>query len=155
MSWTHDRVASLKELWASGCSASQIAESLGNVTRNGVISKVHRLGLASRRSGPESGHKNTSQQEQEKQPVVVETRVLEPAPVEPGPEISASEQFVTVLTVTERMCHWPMGDPCTADFHYCGMKSKPRSSYCEAHARTAYEPRKKRRAWGGELSSLV
>jgi len=48
MSWTDDRVETLKTLWGEGQSASQIAKVLGGVTRNAVIGKVHRLGLASR-----------------------------------------------------------------------------------------------------------
>jgi len=45
LTWTDDRVEQLKKLWESGLSASQIAAELGNVTRNAVIGKVHRLGL--------------------------------------------------------------------------------------------------------------
>ena len=48
MSWTDERVEQLKKLWADGLSASQIASKLGEVTRNAVIGKVHRLGLAGR-----------------------------------------------------------------------------------------------------------
>ena len=44
MSWTDERVAMLRELWAKGLSASQIAVQLGGVTRNAVIGKAHRLG---------------------------------------------------------------------------------------------------------------
>ena len=38
----------LAKLWAEGLSASQIAKELGEVTRNAVIGKVHRLGLSGR-----------------------------------------------------------------------------------------------------------
>ncbi|HLS18833.1 MAG TPA: GcrA family cell cycle regulator [Paracoccaceae bacterium] len=48
MSWTDERVETLKELWAEGKSASQIAKEMGGVTRNAVIGKVHRLGLSNR-----------------------------------------------------------------------------------------------------------
>jgi hypothetical protein len=48
MSWTDDRVTTLKKLWLDGLSASQIAKQLGGVTRNAVIGKVHRLGLSGR-----------------------------------------------------------------------------------------------------------
>ncbi len=46
--WTDERVELLKKLWQDGLSASQIAAELGNVTRNAVIGKVHRLGLSGR-----------------------------------------------------------------------------------------------------------
>jgi GcrA cell cycle regulator len=44
--WTDERIATLKKLWAEGLSASQIAARLGDITRNAVIGKVHRLGLS-------------------------------------------------------------------------------------------------------------
>ena len=54
ISWTDDRVEQLKKLWESGLSASQIAAELGNITRNAVIGKVHRLGLSGRAKSPSS-----------------------------------------------------------------------------------------------------
>src|SRR6478736_2025482 len=51
ISWTDERVELLKKLWSDGLSASQIATELGNVTRNAVIGKVHRLGLSGRAGG--------------------------------------------------------------------------------------------------------
>ena len=48
VTWTDERVELLKKLWTDGLSASQIAAELGNVTRNAVIGKVHRLGLSGR-----------------------------------------------------------------------------------------------------------
>jgi len=48
LTWSDDRVEQLKKLWENGLSASQIAAELGNVTRNAVIGKVHRLGLSGR-----------------------------------------------------------------------------------------------------------
>ena len=54
LTWTDDRVEQLKKLWEGGLSASQIAAELGNVTRNAVIGKVHRLGLSGRAKSPSS-----------------------------------------------------------------------------------------------------
>ncbi|MFZ9950639.1 MAG: GcrA family cell cycle regulator, partial [Gemmobacter sp.] len=48
MSWTDERVETLRRMWLEGQSASQIAKELGGVTRNAVIGKVHRLGLSNR-----------------------------------------------------------------------------------------------------------
>ena len=50
MSWTDERIATLKKMWEGGSTASQIAEELGGVSRNAVIGKAHRLGLQSRPS---------------------------------------------------------------------------------------------------------
>jgi len=50
MSWTDERIDTLRRLWEQGITASQIAETLGGVSRNAVIGKAHRLGLQSRPS---------------------------------------------------------------------------------------------------------
>lgn len=50
MAWTDERIDDLKGMWEKGMTASQIAESLGGVSRNAVIGKAHRLGLKSRPS---------------------------------------------------------------------------------------------------------
>ena len=55
MSWTDERVETLKKLWADGLSASQIAAQLGGVSRNAVIGKVHRLKLSGRAKSVSSG----------------------------------------------------------------------------------------------------
>lgn len=46
--WTPERVERLKKEWAAGTSAGRISVILGGVSRNAVIGKVHRLGLARR-----------------------------------------------------------------------------------------------------------
>ena len=48
MSWTSEKVEKLKELWSKGHTASQIAEALGDTTRNAVIGKAHRLNLSAK-----------------------------------------------------------------------------------------------------------
>ncbi|OWK32065.1 GcrA family cell cycle regulator [Sphingomonas mucosissima] len=50
MSWTEERIETLRKMWEGGQTASQIAEALGGVSRNAVIGKAHRLGLQSRPS---------------------------------------------------------------------------------------------------------
>jgi len=57
MSWTDERIATLKKMWEGGATASQIAEELGGVSRNAVIGKAHRLGLKSRPSPVKTNEK--------------------------------------------------------------------------------------------------
>ena len=54
MSWTDEKVEKLKELWSKGFTASQIAEKLGDTTRNAVIGKSHRLNLEARAPSKQS-----------------------------------------------------------------------------------------------------
>ena len=48
MSWTEEKVKTLKDLWGKGKTASQIAEIIGGVSRNAVIGKAHRLNLSAK-----------------------------------------------------------------------------------------------------------
>ena len=200
MSWTDERVETLKKMWAEGQSASQIAKELGGVTRNAVIGKVHRLGL-SNRVGPGSA---PDADEEEVVPVAPRAETAPPraaAPVEPvrpvdppraipdpvaaaapvtasvttlpvrkviipagqplppqpsaneiSPEALASVREVekrakrlTLMELTERTCKWPIGDPATDDFWFCGLPSLPGKPYCEAHVGVAFQPMSARR----------
>ncbi len=42
-------------------------------------------------------------------------------------------------------CRWPMGDPRSPDFRYCGQRVS-RQSYCANHHRLAFETQEQRRA---------
>ena len=201
MSWTDERVETLKKMWAEGQSASQIAKELGAVTRNAVIGKVHRLGL-SNRVGPSDG-KDEEEVEVPVVPVapprVEPVRPPEPVRVEPAPRVadvprpaaaavpasgatvtplpirkaiipagqplppqpSANEispealasvrevekraKRLTLMELTERTCKWPIGDPATPDFWFCGLPSVPGKPYCEAHVGVAFQPMSARR----------
>ena len=59
MSWTDEKVQKLKELWKKGHTASQIAEMLGDTTRNAVIGKAHRLNLEARAPSKQSSQSST------------------------------------------------------------------------------------------------
>jgi GcrA cell cycle regulator len=207
MSWTDDRVETLKRMWTEGQSASQIAKELGGVTRNAVIGKVHRLGLSNR---DEDEGEAATEAKPEAAPKL-ETRAapaatpIEPAPAAPAfvapvstvpsgalpnsstaasvlastggpiplrkaivpagqplppqpsaneisPEALASVREVekraarlSLMELTERTCKWPIGDPATDDFWFCGLPSQQGKPYCEAHVGVAFQPMSARR----------
>ncbi|MBA3676822.1 MAG: GcrA cell cycle regulator [Sphingosinicella sp.] len=87
MSWTDERIDRLKELWTKGMTASQIADELGEVSRNAVIGKAHRLGLQSRPS-PVKPNEPSAPKAKAKPvapPPAEETRVEAPA-ARPAPQ---------------------------------------------------------------------
>ena len=61
MSWSEERVEVLKKMWLEGKSASEIAKELGDITRNAVIGKVHRLGLSNREIKPLKGESDSTE----------------------------------------------------------------------------------------------
>lgn len=158
MSWTDDRVEQLKKLWEAGLSASQIAAELGNVTRNAVIGKVHRLGLSGRAKSPSSA----APRPRKARPAQHMMRISRPVArgntalahvfeveVEADPvaydNVVPMSQRLSLLELTEATCHWPVGDPGSPDFFFCGGKSVAGLPYCPHHSRVAYQPASDRR----------
>ncbi len=160
MSWTDERVEVLKKLWSEGLSATQIATRLGGVTRNAVIGKVHRLGLSGRATTsrmkslrPRARMANNKQRMAKARfapggnSLVRNLFQAEPdayvAPVEEL-EIPLAERK-TIQTLVECSCRWPIGDPQTPEFHFCGKNKVQGLPYCEFHARRAFQPPQPRR----------
>lgn len=119
MSWTEERVTLLKELWGNGKSASEIAELLGGVSRNAVIGKAHRLQLSGRPS-----------------PIKAKGDGEEDAPEK---EATVEAEGATILSLTEQMCRWPIGDPKQPGFRFCGKQTNGTLPYCTEHAQAAYQ----------------
>lgn len=165
MSWTDERINTLKKMWKEGKSAAEIAKTLGKgVTRNAVIGKAHRMGL----SGRPSPIKKPA-------PVKKEVKVKEKAPVAAAapkaspkktvasvakatpPSSAEAEELkklerelpqigggVALIDLTERMCKWPIGDPREADFSFCGRGIRLGTPYCPEHAAMAYQTSSRR-----------
>jgi GcrA cell cycle regulator len=209
MSWTDERVETLKRMWAEGQSASQIAKELGSVTRNAVIGKVHRLGLSNRVGGSDKDEAEAEvippkveaaapraepaapRPDAAKRPAApvaaapVADRPAPPAPAAAAPvapanvlpiplrkaiipagqplppqpslneispealasvrEVEKRAKRLSLMELTERTCKWPVGDPATEDFWFCGLASVPGKPYCEAHVGVAFQPMSARR----------
>jgi GcrA cell cycle regulator len=154
--WTEDRVGALKKLWLEGQSASQIAKQLGGgVTRNAVIGKVHRLGLSGRATPSQPARAattfrparvRTTPPAQPSAPRRIEA--AQPRPAAPTPPVQSVQELpgtATVLTLGAHMCKWPIGDPSSNEFSFCGRRASE-SVYCVEHARVAYQPQVKRGA---------
>jgi GcrA cell cycle regulator len=60
-------------------------------------------------------------------------------------EIEKSAKKLTLMELTERTCKWPIGDPATPDFWFCGLPSQQGKPYCEAHVGVAFQPMSSRR----------
>jgi GcrA cell cycle regulator len=76
----------------------------------------------------------------------------QPSPNEINPEALATMREVektalklSLMELTERTCKWPIGDPATDDFWFCGLPVQPGKPYCEAHANVACQPMSARR----------
>lgn len=52
---------------------------------------------------------------------------------------------LSLMELTERTCKWPVGDPATEDFWFCGLPVQQGKPYCEAHVGVAFQPMSARR----------
>ena len=131
MSWTDERVALLRKLWGEGKTAAEIASALGNVTRNAVIGKAHRLKLSNRVSPIQQNAKKPAA------PVKAESKPSSRKVVIREQDIKI--KGVPMTELTQRMCRWPIGDPKEADFKFCGSSSVAGLPYCDGHSKMAYQ----------------
>jgi len=60
-------------------------------------------------------------------------------------EVEKKAKKLTVMQLTERTCKWPVGDPATEDFWFCGLPVQSGKPYCEAHVGVAFQPMSARR----------
>ena len=60
-------------------------------------------------------------------------------------EVEKKARRIPLMDLTERTCKWPIGDPATPDFWFCGLPSQQGKPYCEAHVGVAFQPMSARR----------
>ena len=159
-SWTDERTALLRKLWAEGLSASQVANQLKHVTRNAVIGKVRRLGLARRITPDRPRPVRTARRPtvvfiptKDLKPVrmrlpnasLAEIRELEPVCFDAGPR--------TIETIRSGECLFPIGDPQDPAFALCGRATC--ATYCAQHQRLCYEPTRKRQSEDASIARVT
>jgi len=162
--WTTARVEVLINLWTDGHSASVIAAKMGDpITRNAVIGKVHRMGLAGRRvavrlsypsinRGPWSDERKALEEKRraalpkkaKKTPAPrVRVKVSRPPEFNPDPrnlDLGAWDELadskpVSLLELEAGMCRWPIGTD--SPYLFCGCQVIPGKSYCGTHVERA------------------
>jgi GcrA cell cycle regulator len=66
-------------------------------------------------------------------------------------EVAKKARRLSLMQLSERTCKWPVGDPATDDFWFCGLPTVPGKPYCDTHVAVAFQPmsaRRDRRAGG-------
>lgn len=159
MSWTEQQIQALKQMWGNGFSASDIAKSLGGgMTRNAVIGKAHRLKLSLPLATAQPSESALSKNgtfsaivKPSKKRVML--RPLPPLPTaekmpvkqqvveaeQPAAILSKRIEGIAVTKAGERHCRWPIGDPRSPEFRFCGCNTYESLPYCVDHARVAYQ----------------
>ena len=139
MSWTKEREEKLKELWSKGHTASQIANLLGETTRNAVIGKAHRLNLearaAAKKTKPTVNVENNNQIKPQKvgRKAKFQALLLDKNFEQENPK--------KLEELTNETCRWPVGHPYEEKFYFCGRKPLEKFPYCKLHVLYAFQPK--------------
>ena len=141
MSWTNEKVEKLKELWSKGLTASQIAEKLGDTTRNAVIGKAHRLNLEARAPSKQSGsHRSKDSKQAIKRTSATLSRKARFQSILLDKNFEA-ENPKSLEELSEETCKWPIGHPNEEKFYFCGRKPEGEFPYCKLHVLYAFQPK--------------
>ena len=160
MTWTEQKIQMLKDMWGHH-SASEIAEHIGGLTRNAVIGKAHRLKLSVQKSADTPG---TGLQMATGGMGSIKSsrkRMLRHLPMVPASSSAAAmrtiptardifrslegiggavrSEGIAMTKAGDRHCRWPVGDPRSPDFRFCGCTAHEGLPYCVDHARIAYQ----------------
>ena len=150
LDWTNERVETVRALWADGKSFRQIAMALGDgVTRNAVCGKIHRLGLMGRpkREGLVAPAHPMPRAPKHRRWLVMRAQRVAPAPeieidtrplVEDDAILLPMSLRVSFADLHPGMCKFPLGDPQTKEFRFCGAPAAS-GPYCGFHHRLAYD----------------
>lgn len=147
LSWTEDRVERLRALAAENYSCSQIGGVLG-VSRNAIMGKMHRLGItnANTRGPRPPGNHGHIRQTRAGKPIIVRPRrprvsktpnLFPQLPFTDLPdEAIPLDQRKTIVELDNSTCRWPIGDPGSPEFFFCGAIEANNAAgipYCRAH----------------------
>ena len=141
MSWTPEKEQKLRQLWKEGHSGSQIADMLGNTTRNAVIGKAHRLKLEARTVSKKSETNSNKQ--------------IDNFPKAKTQKLGRKARFKALLLdknfeqenpikleeLTDKTCRWPNNHPHEEKFYFCGRKPMEKFPYCKLHVLYAFQPK--------------
>jgi GcrA cell cycle regulator len=157
MLWTAEAVEDLKKLALAGKSASHIAAALGVASRNAVIGKASRMGvkLGGGARGPGTLKARAGRPQWASAPYTrpgavdhgSDVALVSDPGVRPGErraawalgEVEIGEmRRLRFEDIREFACRWPLGDPRSGEFAYCGLAPAKGQSYCAGHCRMAY-----------------
>ncbi len=158
MLWTAEAVEHLKRLALEGRSAAAIAAMLGVGSRNAVIGKASRIGIKLNGGGRASARGETASARRaqwtgaphpqpggEQNSAAALARICEVTPRDEreaawtlGEAEVGEMRRVRFEEIRDSACRWPLGDPRSGEFAYCGLTPVAGHSYCAGHCRMAY-----------------
>jgi GcrA cell cycle regulator len=156
--WTKQRTRVLRRRWSQGARVREIAAELGHgITYNAVIGKIHRLGISDRSPyGGAPGRRYIANTRPADRPVHAQPAAwwfrkgplpawvvnAKPHVETVGPDARIPRrQRRSLLELNDETCSWPVGDPRSSRFFFCGAQPLCNKPYCAAHCARAYRRR--------------
>ncbi len=143
MSWTEEKINTLKELWGKGQTASQIAEIIGGISRNAVIGKAFRLNLSAKIKTRPAISSNTNLIKSNNNQIQQRLRknkfrsLLLNRDFEPARNLQLEE-------LTDETCKYMEGHPSDKESTFCGRRNVDKFSYCPLHLIIVFSPKNKK-----------
>jgi GcrA cell cycle regulator len=156
--WTKERTRLLRRRWSQGGRVREIAAELGHgITYNAVIAKIHRLGISKLSPyGGAPGRRYAANTRPADRPVYPQRAPywFRKGPL-PAWVVNARPYMETVgadariprrqrrslFELSDDTCRWPVGDPRSCRFFFCGAQPVRNKPYCAAHCARAYRRR--------------
>jgi GcrA cell cycle regulator len=132
--WTDERKQLVRNLWAQGFTATEVARQVGGVSRNAIIGLCHRnqFRQGKRRAAP--------MPKPEPLPRLPDYVPVDPPIPSPLPPLPPSPDFLglPLWQLTDSQCRWPHGD---GPFVFCGQpRERGGTAYCAEHRRRGHAP---------------
>ena len=143
MSWNDEKVEKLKELWGKK-TASEIAQIIGNVSRNAIIGKAHRLNLSIKLRSNKNVKNNYIKPKNKS-----EKQLLRKSKKSKFKSLIIDKNFEpenpkTLEELDEKTCKYMEGHPDEKNSSFCGRKTVEKFSYCPLHLMIVYQPKGKK-----------
>lgn len=161
--WTPATLNKMKALLEKGMSTSEIGKKIG-MSKNAVVGKLNRLGW-NNKSVANANKKAPAKKEivikvkpakkDNVKKVPANTaktkKVTAPSPKAPANKTTGTskknlvahqhmiQHAVELAMLRPDQCRWPIGNPDSENFHFCGAKVFPGKPYCYEHCRAAYQ----------------
>jgi len=139
------RVAIVDKKMSGGDTATHLSQKFGRqFTRNMVIGMAKRHGFElSAAPGRSRSTKTRVAPRPHRLPAIrAAAPPTQPAPIQIAPPSLVEDWSplrITLLELREGLCRWPLGDPRSESFGFCGAPNEPGKSYCPHCARIAYD----------------
>ncbi len=173
--WDNATLKKLKALTGKGLSTSEIGKRLG-MSKNAIVGKLNRLGWNAKAGGATAGaEKKAEVKNPDDKPVVAKKTTVkksEPAKktsvkatvTKTTPKVAEAktdakttaknlamhqriiQHSLEMANLKPNQCRWPIGDPDSEHFHFCGETVFIGKPYCYEHCKQAYQftpPKKK------------